>query len=503
MVIRTFFDKNNTVIYGDTTNTGKNPVTELFYGGYNPNTGPYDNSSGGTANLDLKFFSRFIFHFDESKIRGLHDDAIFCDISKLTHKIKMTNTGFFDDELLGKTTCSGKKRANSFDLLIYPLDQHWDEGVGYDYNDNHFIGYDASVTSDNASNWTEAKTITPWSGSSMYTGYNVPAGSVLQHFEDGNENLEIDVTNLVNNIITGDTNYGFGLAFIPQLEELNTNNDLQYVGFFTRHTQTFYEPFLETTYDNTIRDDRSNFYLDKINKIYLYSNVGGQPTPLDYLPELTITDGNGDIITTYSSNTLSCDGVSMTGSVVSNISCVSKGVYSAEVFIPSSDYPDGDCIDFTDTWSNICINGIKRPDVELSFIIKDPLGYYNIGDNDDLPINHAIKVTGIKHGEKINRGDIRRVNVIARIPYTINQSDIIDGLEYRLYVKEGRNQYTVIDYTEIHRAHNGNYFHIDTDSLIPNTYFLDIKIKSHNEVTTLNEALKFDIVSQSEFRISQ
>ena len=33
MVIRTFFDKNNTIQYNDMTNTGLNPVTELYYGG--------------------------------------------------------------------------------------------------------------------------------------------------------------------------------------------------------------------------------------------------------------------------------------------------------------------------------------------------------------------------------------------------------------------------------------------------------------------------------------
>ena len=48
MVIRTFFDKNNTLIKNSYLNTGRNPVTELFYGGE------------GKSNQ----FSRFLFHFD-------------------------------------------------------------------------------------------------------------------------------------------------------------------------------------------------------------------------------------------------------------------------------------------------------------------------------------------------------------------------------------------------------------------------------------------------------
>jgi hypothetical protein len=53
---------------------------------------------------------------------------------------------------------------------------------------------------------------------------------------------------------------------------------------FTNNTQTFYEPYIETKYDNHIIDDRNNFILDKLNKLYLYVNVGGNPTNLDALP---------------------------------------------------------------------------------------------------------------------------------------------------------------------------------------------------------------------------
>ena len=65
----------------------------------------------------------------------------------------------------------------------------------------------------------------------------------------------------------------------------------QYVGFFTKHTQTYYEPFVETVYDNTIRDDRKNFYKGKINRLYFYTNLGGEPTNLDNKPIPNHIDG--------------------------------------------------------------------------------------------------------------------------------------------------------------------------------------------------------------------
>ena len=33
MVYRTYIDKNNTIIYGTSINTGRNPIAELYYGG--------------------------------------------------------------------------------------------------------------------------------------------------------------------------------------------------------------------------------------------------------------------------------------------------------------------------------------------------------------------------------------------------------------------------------------------------------------------------------------
>jgi hypothetical protein len=129
--------------------------------------------------------------------------------------------------------------------------------------------------------------------------------------------------------------------------------------------------------------------------------------------------------------------------------------------------------------------------------------YYNIGDADDLPKRVGFNISGINHNEKIKRGDLRKVLISTRIPYTVNQTQRVDSLQYRLYVREGKNEYTVIDYQDVEMTATNNYFLLDTSSLIPNTYYLDVKYESNLEVSTNKEVLKFDIVSQSELRISQ
>ena len=178
---------------------------------------------------------------------------------------------------------------------------------------------------------------------------------------------------------------------------------------------------------------------------------------------------------------------------------VTKGVYAININIPTTSNVFED-VQFYDKWKNLKINGINRPDIELTFVMKDSDRYYNLNDSDNTPKPFAISVSGIKRDEKIKRGDVRKVLVSARIPYTIEQKQLLDTIKYRLYVKEGRNEYTVIDYHQVEIANNINYFLLDTESLIPNIYYLDIQVVSNLEVSTIKETLSFEIVSQVELR---
>ena len=470
MILRTYFDRNNTLVYNRTVNTGKNPVAELFYGG---------NKNGGD------FFTRYIFQFSVERIEKLINNGMYPDPSKLKHTLKMTNTGTFDKSLLGDLTADGKNRTSSFNLNLFKVNQGWHEGVGYDYDaQTYFSSIDGSVISDNPSNWVESSGTTQWSSGGVFSWSGVTI-EATQSFEDGNENLEMDITDIVNGyLFSGDTNNGLGLAFDESVEKSDLIN-LEYVGFFTRHTQTFYEPFVETTYDVVISDDRGNFYMDKLNKLYLYVNVGGQPTNVDDLSTMTVNvnDDNDGVVSAYTS---------------SDITHVNQGVYSIDILVPTT---ENGCTLFTDIWSGIVINGVSRGDIELDFEIKDSNEYYNIGSDSTIPKNYTLNISGIKDNERINRGDIRKVNVMARVPYTVNQKEVLDSLEYRLYIKEGDAEYTVIDYNPVELAFNYNYFLLDTASLVPQTYYIDIKAMYGYEVKTTKNIVRFHITNQVDKKI--
>jgi hypothetical protein len=466
MVIRTFFDKNNTLIYNSNVNTAKNPIAELYYGGFGVNNK----------------YTRYIFYFDEARIKALYNDKTFADITKLKHTLRLTNTGTFDKDLIN-TMMGSKERTSSFDLIVFVVNQVWDEGIGYDHTYPTLLTGDASYST-NPSNWINPRIGQSWlNGGGVYSGNPSTIIVGTQHFDNGNENIDVDITSYVNGLLSGNTNYGLGIAFSKVLEDTTTTAN-QYVGFFSKYTNTFYEPYVETIYNNPIKDDRHNFFLDKNNKLYLYVNLGGNPTNLDAKPNVDIYDTNGDLFRAFTSN---------------QVTHVTKGVYSIDINIPTttSEFPD---LMFNDVWKNVVINGVARPNIELDFVLKDSMGYFNIGDSDDLPKPFGITVTGIKRDEKIKRGDVRKVLVSARIPYTIEQKQSLDSLKYRIYVKEGRGEYTVVDFQDVEMTNNTNYFLLDTESLLPNTYYVDIKVKSNLEFNTVKEAVSFEIVNQTDLR---
>ena len=302
-------------------------------------------------------YTRHLLYFDVSDLQEKYNCGELGDLSNVTHTLRMTNSSFFDQDLQAQKLLDGKQRTSSFDLNLFRINKFWDEGCGYDYQQIFALQPTDDIT---------------------FTG--------------------------------GTTNYGYGLSFERDLETKLVVPS-QYVGFFTRHTQTYYEPFVETTYNNPIRDDRKNFYRGKVNRLYLYTNLAGEPTNLDSKPTVIVSDGDGVAFSSFTSSDL----VQQT-----------KGVYYIELFVPVT---SSDCTIFTDSWSNITINGINRPDVTLQFEIKDDTEYYNFGDSESLPIEYTVNLSGIRRDEKIKRGDQRKVFVNARIPYTINESSVIDGLQ--------------------------------------------------------------------------
>ena len=479
-----YFSKNNTIVSNSLTNTGRNPVTELFYGALP--TIQYPNG-----------YSRFIFDLDLSLLREKINDGTIttsCD-DNLTHTLRMVNTSTFDIELLNTSTSQGRMRATSFDLILFRIPsvlnssepQTWDEGVGYDFADliYEYSNFDRNFSL-RPSNWIQTTTINNWSEPGIYNNKNlgnVPFSGLtivdIQHFEFGNENISFDMTNEINNLLNGyiDGFSGWGIAYKPQIENLTGLTDNYEVQFFTRHTQTFYEPFLETNYDDLIEDDRNSFSLGKVNKLYLYLYEDGNPINLDVLPTVTISDSNGTPILGLS-NLSACQRT--------------KGVY--EVIIPPLIGYKTPCM-FYDIWSNIILNGFSLPNITNDFTLHPLKKSIQIGTTSVDPKVYGFDFYGIKQDEKVYNSDIRKVGVVIKQAYTTNKLLPNVDAYYRIYVREGQTEVQVQDWTKINRTPNEYYFMFDTRDKIPNEYYVDMKVISSGEINTYKKQIKFQIVN--------
>jgi hypothetical protein len=479
-----YFNKNNTLISNSFVNSGRNPVTELIYG-----DGNISNPIG---------FTRFIFDLDLNLLKEKYQNGTIsngCN-TNTTHTLRMTNTSYFDKELLNTSTSQGRLRATSFDLILFRIPyinfddnqpQIWDEGVGYDYYDVVTEVPNDKNYSDRPSNWLQTTTIGVWQQPGIYSNTNTGSFNYnqltivdTQHFEFGDENIEFNMTNEINSILNGslDNTTGWGIAFLPQVENLTGTTGNYSVGFFTRHTQTFYEPFLETNYNDSIEDDRNSFSLGKINKLYLYIFEDGDFQNLDQNPLVTISDQSGTPIPNLT-NLQSCQ--------------TTKGVY--EITIPPLIGYRTPCI-FTDTWSNIKLNGFSLPNVINEFAIYPIQKSIQIGTSTNDPAIYGFDYYGIKQDEKILNTDIRKVGVIIKKAYTTNQ--LLPKVEgyYRVYVREGQTEVQVQDWTKLNRTPNEYYFIFDTRDKIPNEYYIDLKVISNGEVNTYKRQIKFQIVNK-------
>ena len=497
---RSYFKRNNTIQYNSFVNTGKSPYTELYFG-------------SAQDVISSPGYSRFIFDLDLSQLIEKINVSIISTgcttLSGVSHILRMTNTSSFDKDLLNTEMSNGRLRATSFDLHLFRIPktsgttgdpQTWDEGVGSDYynvpntiNTSNGLLTPIALPDDKSysqrpSNWYQRNTLSGWSVNGIYSttsdlvNYSGLTLVDTQHFEFGNEDIEFDMTNEINSILSGGTTgtTGWIIAFSPDLENLTGLTQNYSVAFFTKETQTFYEPFLETTYNDLIKDDRNNFSERKTNKLYLYTYIDGEFVNLDTEPIFRLLDASNNLFDFGNGQT-------------QITSCLkTKGVY--EVTIPplTGSTP---CTCY-DVWSGLIYNGVSLSDEYNSLIMKPYGDSIQIGIKSKEPELYGFDFYGIKQNEKILNTDIRKVGVVIKKAYSTQEilSDI--SAFYRIYVREGTTEVQVQDWEPINRTPNEYYFIFDTTDKIPNEYFIDIKVYSSGQVDTYKRTLQFQIVNK-------
>jgi len=175
----------------------------------------------------------------------------------------------------------------NYQLTVEPLSAFWQEGYGLDMD-----GYTDITHGNKGSNWVRATNAAAWTaqGGDVLTS---PASlTVKQKFDTGVEDLEVDITPLMEYWLAGtQNNYGVRIKLDGEYEASGTMNtsgsarSYYTKRFFGRNSEFFYKrPTIEARWESARRDDRGNFYYssslattkDNLNTLYFYNYVRGQ-----------------------------------------------------------------------------------------------------------------------------------------------------------------------------------------------------------------------------------
>ena len=380
-----------------------------------------------------------------------------------------------------------KTVPENYTLTVKPVSQSWQEGTGLDLE--NYLDYTVGNT---GSNWVQRKkedngTVSDWAEAG---GDYLTASNFNQVFESGLENLEVDVTILMEEWLGSVySNYGFGISLSASQEATASYNltgaaDSFYTKrFFARGTQYFFKkPVIEARWDSSIKDDRANFYYSSslasgeqnINTLYFYNYVRGQ---LQNLPDV----GTGLLRVALHSG--SVDNTAPSGSKLTQVvddrtgfgdsqlyataGHVSTGIYSCSLGITASKTPLTNLFDVWYSGSTEYFTGSINPSSFEGQQISVRPSYY-------------LNISNLK--QKYRSKENARFNLYIREKfwsptiYTKANNDIetttIDSASFRVFRViddydavphgTGSDMYTILSHDV-----SGNYFDLDMSLLEP------------------------------------
>lgn len=468
-ILRIYPEKNNTIASGayQFFNSGQNAVTDLWYGGGGTDTAPEKRNS----------YSRFIVKFDIEDLQSKIENFQINSANTITYRLKMKNAIPTDKVLEPEYEFDvlDKNIAASFDLICFPINKDWDEGRGYDLGiENYLVTQHGNPYLTGYSNWNSATLSTTWDQPGIYT--NPTASTAVttystQHFDIGDEDIDMDITSIVNGWISGSSNNGIGIAFRRDYELLST--DTRYIAsFFTRHTNTAYKPYIEVSYNQSFKDDRGDVTNNRQCKLFLYTFSGHNP--VNFFSSSTVSIQTSSGVDVYTGLT----------PIQSE-----QGVYYVNVWMSAATKGQ----QYKDIWSGVTFNpGFDRQNYTQYFTIQD--NYYFT--NTPSVNNYSISTYGLDNNSTISNEEIIRIYADLRVNFSTNPPKNNYDLQYRLVMN---NQEDVIPWTSFNRAFINkcvsNYLVLDTSWLLHNqTYEIQMRISELGTIRLMPEKIIFRVM---------
>lgn len=313
-----------------------------------------DANTGRAGTLDLfKLYSEATISGETNPIE-LSRALIKFDFDKLiemTGSILDVNHSSFKCSLKMKALRAGQVTPQNFRLSVFPLSQSFDEGIGRDvgsYGDLDACNFITASYSNGAvipwkSTGAAAEGLLGSSDIDIISSGNLNDGSGVQDlfqvqvFQDGNEDLNVDVTTVVSGILAGMIpNHGFRLSFSGTEE---TDTKTRFVKrFFSRHSRQIYkQPMIHVSFDDTIHDHHQGFFFDVSGSIFLNNFHRGSPSNIVSGSALTDLTGDDCLAVTIMSGSFSKVVTASQHVASTTPSAGLPGVYSASFAIPMSE----------------------------------------------------------------------------------------------------------------------------------------------------------------------
>lgn len=460
-------------IYPSKSNTIASGFYEQFNSGYNPGALLWHGGNSSRASI-----SRFLIQFNLDELQYKLNSKEINPNFVSSYRLKMTNV-VPDDELLESDFEFARRRkkiASSFDLIAFPINKYWDQGRGYDLlgteyikiaeGDTNLTGYSNWISATNTTQWDEPGIFTNPTGSTAVTQYST------QHFDKGDEDIDMDVTDIIKDWLSGGSqNNGFAIAYAREYE-LNSGDTRYLSRFFTEKTNTAFKPYIEVVYDNqTIRDDRMRVANDRVSRLFLSVYSGN--TSANYFSAGTVsikTVSNVDVYTGLTPTLLT------------------EGFYYVDVLMSSATKSQR----YKDIWNDVTFNpGVDKQNFEQTFQI---LGSYYTNYPKETN-DYVVDLYGISNNSIIKKGEVIRVYADTRVSYSTKTPNEYYGLEYRLVENEITEIIPWLEFNTIVIDNcSKSFIDIDTSWLLSNqNYKIELRVNELGTKKILKETLYFSI----------
>jgi len=451
--------------------------TNLTTRATNANMGQSDSlevfSIYGQSSQDSLELSRILLDFPIDEIKKDRENEIIPLKGKVNFVLKLDNA------------THPFSLPKNYHLNVNALAKSWEEGQGLDMETYRDTG---------PVNWLSASANESWTNEGGDV-YSTP--EFKQYFKEGTENLEIDITELVESWI--DETIPLNGLMVKMSSSLENEQRSYYTKkFFSRGSQFFFKkPWIEARFDSSIKDERGKFYRyspflpesENYNTIYVYNRHRGI---LYDLP----TVGKGEIyISFFQDITLPLPPALelIDGKTIITGSWVSTGIYKASASI------DTTLETIYDVWFDASeqIIGTGGP---ITVLDSDEAA--NFTKN-----NYIVNIKNLK--QKYSTTETARMQLFIRSAqwnpnsYTsLNTSvknEIVDDMYYKIYrIADG---YEAIPYgtgstnhTRLSFDVNGNYLDVDMSLLEPGySYGIKFIIFDANQWHESKEQFKFRV----------